>query len=360
MGKRGATSVAAETAAKQPKSADPRAGLEFCPDRPEPPTDTITVKNFPIQAFPRDFRLQRGCNEFFVPWSYSGQVCGVHDVYIRGHGTLYSRDKTTSLTANFEQVQSIKYTAAPIGVGCLRRPDGSQLVGRFEDGHATGVFLEYDKTGAKIAEYRYSEGRRNGRSEVFGKEVGDYKNGERHGEWRFYHSDGSSYTGSYDADGKRDGEWEFLHPDGFCYTAVYEDDQEQLERRVHLKKPRQQPERKFVNATVESWRTQFPNATIATEHPVGGQSVDVMVKNNGVIALGEFKAHKESIPHAVGQIACYRGRLCRSDAEVAAARADGKLVSFVAVPMEPDAEDVMDAKQEAGVATWWPGQEVPF
>lgn len=331
---------------------------------------------------------------------YTGQVCtdyitGTRDkfggglvVVPTGKGFLFSSDHKRCLFANFKPVPTDVWctstkVAIPLGTCTIYNSDGTQLQGRLDElppslqpptspgaavydkcAFMNSTFVQYDTaTGTLISTQAFEANKRHGPSRscmLSGyKFEGQYNKNKRHGTWRFTEADGSWYTTEYS-----NGEEILAKRSAVTRPTVDGDERaspeitEEVERIVFQK--REQRERAFLNKTAEEFRNKCPDAVIATEHPVGSKSVDLFAKHGDTVAIGEFKASIKAMPHAVGQVQFYRHFLCEEDGDVAEARDDGKLVTFVAMPSKPDANDIKAASAVGDVTTWWPGQPVPF
>lgn len=256
------------------------------------------------------------------------------------------------------------------GVGRLVIDKNYQYVGNFSAGRREGKFYGYNNnTGVLMAEWTYEDDVLEGPAwstlDTGGKMEGNYQGGKRCGKWHITNPDGSRSTSVYDASGnemldKRTVSAAPTRADTDAPGADCETPPELSEALSTCRKQIEQHERKFVNDTVAEWRKEYPDATFDTEHPVGAKRIDVIVKNDGMVGIGEFKATPTALPHAAGQAMVYRSLLCAKDADVAAARRSGDLVTFVGVPSAPNAAEVSAVSEEASVETWWPGQPVPF
>jgi len=253
-------------------------------------------------------------------------------------------------------------TGAPVGTGV------------YENGLKHGAFTTMVE-GVDKGVVTYQKGKRHGAATehfVSTKETheGRYVEDKRHGTWTITSGRGNWYTQDYyngvlDESSKSASTW----PDGLepstteLRASPTTDDASSPQSSVpHTQKPpRNQHEASFRNEVVEQWRKENPEATITTEVPVKGRSVDVTIQMDDMIGIGEFKWRPDDLAHAVGQVAVkYRGPLVKTNPAYKDAKDAGKLVTFVALPTEPNADDAENALEECNVHTWWKGQPFPL
>jgi len=120
-------------------------------------------------------------------------------------------------------------------------------------------------------------------------------------------------------------------------------------------------EASFRNEVVAQWRKEHPEATITTEVLAKDMSVDVTIQMDDMIGIGEFKLCPDDFAHAAGHVAVKsRGPLVKTNPAYKVAKDAGKLVTFVALPTAPNANDAENALEECNVHTWWTGQPFPL
>ena len=277
---------------------------------------------------------------------------------------------------------------------------GEQHVGQMVHGVRHGRFKMFNATtGAPVGTGMYALGLKDGEFttmvEGVDKGVVTYKDGKRHGAaTEHFVSTKETHEGAY-VDDKRHGTWTITSGRGDWYTQDYynngvldessksastwpdglepsptelrasptTDDASSPQSSVpHTQKPpRNQHEASFRNEVVEKWRKEHPKATITTEVPVKGRSVDVTIKMDDMIGIGEFKWRPDDLAHAAGQaVVKYRGPLVKTNPAYEVAKDAGKLVTFVALPTAPNADDAENALEECNVHTWWKGQPFPL
>ena len=253
-------------------------------------------------------------------------------------------------------------TGAPVGTGV------------YENGLKHGEFTTMVE-GVDKGVVTWKKGKRQGAATehfVSTKETheGTYVDDKRHGTWTITSGRGDWYTQDYnkgvlDESSKSASTW----PDGLepstteLRASPTTDDASSPQSSVpHTQKPpRNQHEASFRNEVVEQWRKEHPEATITTEVPVKGRSVDVTIQMDDMIGIGEFKWRPDDLAHAVGQVAVkYRGPLVKTNPAYKDAKDAGKLVTFVALPTAPNADDAENALEECNVHTWWKGQPFPL
>ena len=307
-----------------------------------------------------------------------------------GRGELWTRNLTITSTFNNGMAN---------GLTKITHFGGEQHVGQMVYGTREGHFKMFNATtGAPVGTGVYKNGFKHGAFttmvEGVDKGVVTYNAGTRHGAaTEHFVSTKETHEGRY-VDDKRHGTWTITSGRGDWYTQDYykgeldessksastwpdglepsttelrasptTDDASSPQSSVpHTQKPpRNQHEASFRNEVVEQWRKEHPEATITTEVPVKGRSVDVTIQMDDMIGIGEFKWRPDDLAHAVGQVAVkYRGPLVKTNPAYKDAKDAGKLVTFVALPTAPNADDAENALEECNVHTWWNGQPFPL
>lgn len=86
------------------------------------------------------------------------------------------------------------------------RPDGSMLVGGYNNDQKQGIFREYDSTGKVVNAYRYKNDVKiaEGMLDSLGLEEGP---------WKYFYSDGKLKAEGEYINGKKEGEWIYYFPD---------------------------------------------------------------------------------------------------------------------------------------------------
>lgn len=267
---------------------------------PPKKSDITSVKNFPIYAFENARVTIFGKNEKVF---YTGIVEYIDTCWLpRGFGTIVSNDGLRCLRAEWCRKKIAGYCKPPFfipsGRCTLYESDGTQLEGNFESmpsaaTHVSlqGDFFQYETaTGKFIGKLHFENNLKEGpTSSMFPngcKAEGKYVQDKRDGIWKFTNSDGSSYTTKFNNDVEDVSKRSTVTPAPTSSGA--QDETECSEQRQ--RKEVVQRERVFTNDTVQKWRETLPNAKLATEHPVGSKRIDVFVENEGITAIGEFKA----------------------------------------------------------------------